>query len=234
MKRRGDATTGYTLLEVMLFLAISSALALIAFTGLGPRLSNARFTDATRALQSDITREISNAQIGVNGRSDATGCSVVSGVPAFSGAASGGSSQDCIINGRLVELSQSKATYFSIVSLRKPNSAVASCNQDTIAIIASCYKPTIVISSEPIPLVRSYKNGLEANKVVRFGYLQNPNNTNKHYFFYGPSPEATPLIAAAATDTTSEVCLTLGSRKASLTLSVATPQPVLNAKGCKA
>lgn len=245
MSQQSDAlstTGGYTLLEVMLFLAISSALALIAFLGLGPRLRNVRFTDATRALQSDIVREFSSTQAGVNRRPDNFLCSYNSTldgpkVEAKNDVATG-SSGDCIINGKLVELGQNSATYYSIISLRTPRPAdpTNNCNNNDFSEITDCFKPTIQLSGSPTgPSVQNYKNGMQASSSltpVYYGYLQDPNGTNKHYFFYNSLPSTKITSSDATLSGTKDVCLSLSGRKAILTLSTNTLQPELKSEGC--
>lgn len=236
---------GYTLLEVMLFLAISSALALIAFTGLGPRLRNTRFTDATRSLQSDIVREISNTEVGVNRRANGS-CQkgLVAGkeAPVFTSAGSeAGTSAGCVVNGRLVELTKDEAVYYSIISLRTAD-VPEDCQQDDIATIVDCFKPRILTSDEDKPIKKAHKSGMQVDPVVRFGYVQNPNSTSKHYFFYDPNLTFTDaknqLLAIGSSGTvlggTPNQCatLSLSGRKASLTFTTTSPQPELNSKGC--
>ena len=65
---------GFTLLEVALFFSITGLLALVAFAGLGPRLRNVRFTDATRTLEASVQQELSNYQFGVNQRESNINC----------------------------------------------------------------------------------------------------------------------------------------------------------------
>ena len=61
-------TKGFTLLEVSLFLAVSGALGLIAFVGLGPRLRNVRFTQSIRLIESTINAQFAASQSGQNNR----------------------------------------------------------------------------------------------------------------------------------------------------------------------
>lgn len=122
---------GYTLMEVTLFLAISSALALVAFIGLGPRLRNVRFTDAVRGVEASITRAVAEAQQGKN--TSSLSCSK----PGVNGAAfqvsnstnsEAGSSEDCVLNGLLIffDEDRNQVRYQQVVSLREKRE-VAGC-----------------------------------------------------------------------------------------------------------
>lgn len=251
---KSDTTLGYTLLEVVLFLAISSALALIAFLGLGPRLRNARYTDATRALQSDITQEIINAQSGLNKRPDDFCCvKNSSNQPEIKrrevsgnncgGAGESGSSQDCVINGRLVELDKENATYYAVVSLRRPAIAGALCSDlsDDFTAIADCFSPLIVKSGEPVPITKEHKNGLTIEPILQedfpliYGYIQNPESNSKHYFVKtGTSTDNyVASTAYAGLVAPKRVCLVLRNRQSVLTIKPGA-QPELSSERCNA
>lgn len=53
---------GFTIIEVILFLAISAVLLLVAFTFTGATLRNMRFTDATKSLQSFFQQQYTRVQ----------------------------------------------------------------------------------------------------------------------------------------------------------------------------
>lgn len=232
----------------MLFLAISGALALIAFAGLGPRLRNVRFTDATKAIQSDITREVMNAQAGQSRRVDGYTCTtdLVSGGPkiqAATGDARSGSAENCVVNGRIAKLAPDNVTYYSIVSFREP---ITSCTApvDTFASITACFRP-VVIKTEPQPQVQPYKSGMKTSQAsgsvhpLWFGYVQNPNGVGKHFF---TNRDGTIDTSGDVNTFTSEelvsgvaerkICLQLNERKATLTFAPGLQEPQLNTKGC--
>lgn len=249
---KSDSTFGYTLLEVVLFLAISSALALIAFLGLGPRLRNVRYTDATRAIQSDITQEVINAQAGQNRRPDDFCCvkngsnkpeikKQEAGFNTCGQVGEGGSSQDCVINGRLVELDKEKATYYAVVSLRKPAIAGAPCSDltDEFTSIADCFSPLIVKSGEPTPITKEHKNGLSVEPILQedfpliYGYVQNPESNSKHYFVKTGTAVDNYVTSAAYTELTApkQVCLVLRNRQSVLIVKPGA-QPELSSERC--
>lgn len=57
---------GFTLVEVVLFLALTALFMLIAFTGIVGRSRNVQFTDSIRSLEGFLQRQISDVRNGVN------------------------------------------------------------------------------------------------------------------------------------------------------------------------
>jgi len=106
-------------MEVTLFLAISSALALIAFIGLGPRLRNVRFTDAVRGVETSINRAVAEAQQGKNS-SVSLKCEKSGNEINILTNGSPGSSEDCVLNGLFVffDEDQDQVRYQQVASLR--------------------------------------------------------------------------------------------------------------------
>lgn len=84
---------GFTLTEVMLFLAVSGFLVMIALAGLGGRINRVRFTDAMRSLESFFESEESYVR---NGMVD----SVVPGTACNAGNTVG----DCVVLGTQITL----------------------------------------------------------------------------------------------------------------------------------
>lgn len=77
---RGITHRGFTVVEVMLFLAISGLLLIIAFTGTGVAIERARFQDASRQTQAHLQSYYSDTLNGVSFRSDATACDPTTGI----------------------------------------------------------------------------------------------------------------------------------------------------------
>lgn len=196
---------GYTLLEVTLFLAISSLLALTAFVGLGPRLRNARFTDSIRSTESSFAKEMQASQSGANFRDNSSGCGIkdVAGskVPDLTTTASEpGASGNCVISGKLSVFSKNGVEYFSIISLRRIKSINESECKDTGTFekMMACYKPQIVGSPYlPAPTERKYSNNVKLtatdditkflpspNDKLSYGYVSDPSTGTTYRFFY--------------------------------------------------
>ncbi len=149
--------SGFTLLEVSLFLAITSLLALIAFAGLGPRLRNVRFTDAVRSLDSTTQKQLSDFQDGVNNRGVTSKCNVSGGTPQVSESGTNqvsGTSEDCILNGKVALFEKTSVSYFPVVSARKSS---ASCTPAEPYGSLFCYNPTVI-------LFPSIKQNIDYNK----------------------------------------------------------------------
>jgi len=242
---------GYTLLEVTLFLAISSLLTIVAFIGLGPRLRNIRFTAATRDLQSGLSRQFTDAAVGETGRvanfqcSSSTGAPVVSSKTGDTTATSG----DCIINGRLAVFDTKQVTYYSIISLRNCETSGAS---NLFATIVDSCQPLVQTDStlSPAPQTAMYDSGMtikntdtSANRFA-FGYIQDPNSTARYSFVYtGPSVELSSRLfvstAKGAINTLRDsaehtICAKLSTRNAAFVFTTDQELPDLryNQVGC--
>ena len=66
---------GYTIIEVLLFLAISGLLLLIAFVGTGSTIRSVRFTDSGRSLEAFLQKQYDDIINGVNSRTSDLKCS---------------------------------------------------------------------------------------------------------------------------------------------------------------
>lgn len=77
---RGITHRGFTVVEVMLFLAISGLLLIIAFAGTGVAIERARFQDASRQTQAHLQSYYSDTLNGVSFRPDTTMCNPTTGV----------------------------------------------------------------------------------------------------------------------------------------------------------
>lgn len=63
---------GFTIIEIMLFLAISSALTIAVMIGMGANISSQRYKDAVATLQSDVQQQFEDAVSVANFRSTST------------------------------------------------------------------------------------------------------------------------------------------------------------------
>lgn len=64
MRRIDNTTGGFTIIEVIIFLAISSFMIIIAATSIGGRTRDVQFTDAARSVESLVERHISLVETG--------------------------------------------------------------------------------------------------------------------------------------------------------------------------
>jgi type II secretory pathway pseudopilin PulG len=234
---------GFTLLEVALFFSITGLLALVAFAGLGPRLRNVRFTDATRTLEASVQQELSNYQFGVNQRESNINCMPGASGPVVSVVTSGpgveaGRLGDCIINGRLVVLRADKADYYPIISLRKK---IIGCSPDTQYGEIFCHGPTVVGFTGSVT-ERQYNNGASKKAGTADGaliYLQDPNGTESKLFGYNQNNLPTDLTPVHLIDKASDIislpinfCLTLSGRAAQLQYANNSLRPKVTFEGC--
>lgn len=89
---------GFTIIEVLLFLAISGLLLMIALAAVTGTINNTRFSDATNGLESFLSQQYSEVQSGVSFRPDGDIACVPAGSPEKPGAAN-----NCIVLGRLID-----------------------------------------------------------------------------------------------------------------------------------
>ena len=151
-------TKGFTLLEVSLFLAVSGALGLIAFVGLGPRLRNVRFTQSIRLIESTINAQFAASQSGQNNRPANFICQSSGGGLSVSALADNpvGSSEDCVINGKVVYFENNKMTFYSVISRRSPLpvSGVDCLTTSSLSELQRCYTPRLTGTGVRCPTAR--------------------------------------------------------------------------------
>lgn len=126
MQRKDKQQSGFTIVEVLLFLAITGLLFLIGFWGTGNQVTSVRFTDSMRSLDSFLQQQLSLVATGANPRAAGITCNTSSGgTPAFgsgSGAATAGEEDDCILLGKFMSFNPDSTqvrTYY-VVGKRLP------------------------------------------------------------------------------------------------------------------
>lgn len=222
------STRGFTLMEVTLFLAISSALSLVAFVGLGPRLRNVRFTDAVRGVEASVTKAVSDARLG-KGQTGGFVCSSDGSALVLKKEeqSTAGTSQACVIAGVTVFFKNdtTQLQYQQVVARR---TKTASCANVSLETFYNCYQARPLLEADGIPPgTVDYANGLRQTSSsvvldgtetkpdgVAIGYVRDP-ETNKEYLFINGKGE----------NSTAKVCYALGGRKASLNFSTDSIEP---------
>lgn len=118
---------GFTVIEVLLFLSLSSLLFLIAMGTLTASINNTRFTDATNSLDAFLAQQYSDIRSGVSYRDSSAKACTTAGIAQDPGAA-----DNCIVVGRLLELKASGGDFgtaidtinsYTIVARRCPDIA---------------------------------------------------------------------------------------------------------------
>lgn len=95
---------GFTIIEVLLFLALSALFLIIAFVGVGSRSQQVQFTDSMRSLQSFLQKQQNDILNGVNAGVEGSYCTDdASGkILLLSDVSAVGGQSDCALLGRLV------------------------------------------------------------------------------------------------------------------------------------
>ena len=242
---------GFTLLEVTLFLAISGALGLIAFLGLGPRLRNVRFTQSVRLIENTINAQFKSSTSGENVRPAKFTCTTGGpfgtlsiGQPAGGATNPTGSSANCVINGKMVFFEGDKMTFYSIIS-RRVGTRSDCPTASTLTDIETCYMPQLtgVDQNEPPDAVGvAYSSGVNATFPASptnyrgYGYIQSPNGVQHYpFFFTQTSVQSAQKYLQGSTTTPSgslAMCLELSGRRATLTVAENDIKPKISFEGC--
>jgi type II secretory pathway pseudopilin PulG len=101
------AKKAFTIIEILLFIAISGLMIAVAMNSIGSSQQNVQFTDSMRSLQSFIETQVSAAANGVNDRPVDAACGVVG-------------SGDCVMLGRvlMMEKGSSSIRYQTLLGKR--------------------------------------------------------------------------------------------------------------------
>ncbi len=100
--------SGFTIIEVMLVLAISSLLTMGAVIGLSGSLNTQRYRDSVSSLQSLIQKQFSDVN-NVSNSTSTLNCAVVAGAPVLTaGAGVSNGKTDCVILGKLITTNDGK------------------------------------------------------------------------------------------------------------------------------
>lgn len=197
---------GFTLIETLLFLAISGILVVIVLVTMGPRIRNVRFSTGMNDMAEHITSEFSAANFG-RLRTETQGCTVDSATGNINLDVSDtsrdrGTQGDCIIIGKIVGVRIDKLDYYDVIARREPRPGV-DCTAGLKGII-DCYSPRaaraifipVDVDGDEIELEfgqqdRSYeyKSGIRnyKHRNLVFGSVQNPNGAERYQFFWNGS-----------------------------------------------
>lgn len=129
--------TGYTIVEVTLFLALTGLLILAVLAGFGGAINNNRKTDTTRSFESAVETLYAGVRSGEATRpTDTHGKAMCISQEAFPGA-----SNECLVIGKLLRFENStNVTVYNVVSNVDPD---VGCSA-TGAQILSCYHPRVI------------------------------------------------------------------------------------------
>ena len=177
--------SGFTLIEILLFVIIAATLIGVATSSIGARSQQVQFTDGMRSLEAYMQRQFSNVQNGtIDGRID---CNGSSGSPSFGI----GSDGNCVFLGVMFGFADPESattdrdviTTQQIVGVRLETEDILACTDYTLY----CVQPAIVpgISERfEIPWgIEIYRSGAvnlsgSGHRETRnLGFVRDPNST---------------------------------------------------------
>lgn len=125
--------SGFTIIEVMLFLALSGMLAVLLLGGWGIMINTQRYKDSTRTLQTFLQQQYNLVYNTENGRTNDLNCDQTNGVRQ-NGTGQARGQTDCILMGRYVRISGMDVTVSAVVG---NNLTDQSESNDEASILAS-------------------------------------------------------------------------------------------------
>lgn len=166
---------GFTIIEVVLFLALSGLFLMIAFMGIQNRTANIQFTDSMRSLHSFLLSEQNKVQNGVNS-------SLTAPLDCGSGGDDTGKSNNCVLLGRVINFNAiggpSMIAVDTLYSTKPTQSALAAATDDITKITAANPRKDDSISQYEIKWgvefydMKSIDNGLGGDKIDKIGWLR--------------------------------------------------------------
>lgn len=163
---------GFTIIEVVLFLALSALFMVIAFAGVRGRTASVQFTDSIRSLQSYLVSEQNKVLNGVNSTSNSPCNSIYTT----------GTNKSCLLLGRVVSFGQnaSDLTEVSATSLYGTNNLLDDSLSDLELIRNATPKPDGVVSKYEISWDTKFSTTKPDSAQIynRVGWLRSPKSSN--------------------------------------------------------
>lgn len=166
---------GFTIIEVILFFALSSAFILIAFLGIRSRTANVQFTDSMRSLHSYLESEQDKVMNGVNSNLQSA-CNI--GLPT-------GGNPDCVLLGRVATFGHGDSVVTTDVIRAEKLSSTAF--GDTDSDVAKIIKSNPQSDRSPTTYDISWNTEFNVNKSenaphsiskpVSIGWFRSPDST---------------------------------------------------------
>lgn len=199
-----SAQQGFTITEVMMFLAISGLLLLGALVGIGSNISNTRFNDGVRSTVSYLQEQYNEVSTGRSDRPDSLACdlngNVSTGGPGNPTMAPG--MTDCVILGRFIKIEGSTFTARYITGIR---SSFAGLSGDDTAAINQMNPVVAGTNAYEGSFDVPWQIGVVNSKVTRgstttpypalgFAIIRSPASGNVLYYSFGPVVSAEPVL----------------------------------------
>lgn len=176
MKREVGApkAAGFTIIEVMLFLAISGALVVALLVTVGTTISRQRFSDSINSTQAFVQQQVNETLNVVNDRENNGGCSVGSGTTVIGGGTTGRGASDCVVLGRALDFTPDSETVktYPVVGY-EPDTTTG-----TGAALLASYRPSIdTANGVNYDIAWSQKvSGIHPSGVTRVLLLRSPDS----------------------------------------------------------
>jgi type II secretory pathway pseudopilin PulG len=119
---------GFTIIEIMLFLAVTGLLAAAILVGSGVAIGQQRYRDSVSTLKSYIQQQYSEVTNVVNSRGKAWTCDANGNVIASAAAGEARGTSDCVLLGRYVTINAAgtKLTTSDVIGYRTPGASESS------------------------------------------------------------------------------------------------------------
>ena len=197
---------GFTIIEVILFLAISGALLLMAMIGSGEMARHARFSDSVNAFHSNLQRYYEEVTSGVNTREANDACTP--------GTVDGGT-DSCLLLGRVISFQEDTSTAvvryatgnFNVADTGTVHAQIANANiivrdsgEQTVdlawgATFQSASRASGVIASQPLK-----QTGSARALINNVAFIRHPNGSEiAQYYFYSTSTSLADVQAGLTT-----------------------------------
>lgn len=178
--------SGFTIIEVTLFLAVSGLLLLMVFLGTGSLAARQRFTDTTDSLHAYIQSQYDEVVNGVNVRTLNTECNGVSN-------ANAGTSVDCLLLGKVLSFDGSTITSQYIISTQKLTGAETSdrerlSNADLQVVLSDATTYELRWRATAYNVTRSGVPSRVALDGARVAFLRLPDSGTVMQLFYKDTP----------------------------------------------
>lgn len=136
---------GFTVIEVMLFLAITGVMLMVVFIGMGSQISRTRFNDGVRSTQAYFQKRYNDVATGVNYRGENLGCNATTVTVSSSSPKKPGKT-DCIMMGQVItfDTGSDELVAYPVVGSEPTNEPQSNAS---IGEIVAAYNPTVVMDS---------------------------------------------------------------------------------------
>lgn len=174
--------SGFTIIEVILFFAVSAALLVGIVAATGGAVGNARFTDSLKGIESFTQRQYEEVLSGVNTRSTSIVCG--------SSASTTPGASSCLLLGKIIMFTQNSSqvkTYF----ITGTTPLIPPANNLNVNQIISLYIPQVISTggeSYELPWGAMFNSGKRAdnNSIDSIAYVRSPTSSQiEVYLFRG-------------------------------------------------